>query len=55
MEQAQTQQNESQKPAGDSKRIRRKASIKTLPVMCSYLFIGLAYGMLMENAGFAWY
>ena len=55
MEQAQTQQNESQKPAGDSKRIRRKAFVKTLPVMCSYLFIGLAYGMLMENAGFAWY
>ena len=55
MEQAQTQQKESQKPGGESKRIRRKAFIKTLPVMCSYLFIGLAYGMLMENAGFAWY
>ena len=55
MEQAQTQQKEAQKPGGDSKRIRRKAFIKTLPVMCSYLFIGLAYGMLMENAGFAWY
>ena len=55
MEQAQTQQKESQKTAGASKRIRRKAFIKTLPVMCSDLFIGLAYGMLRENAGFAWY
>lgn len=55
MKQAQTQQKEAQNPGGDSKRIRRKAFVKTLPVMCSYLFIGLAYGMLMENAGFAWY
>ncbi len=55
MEQAQTQPNESQKPTEAIKSIRKKAFIKTLPVMCSYLFIGMAYGMLMENAGFAWY
>lgn len=23
--------------------------------MCSYLFIGMAYSMMMENAGFEWY
>ncbi len=57
MEQAQTQPQpkESQKPTESLKSIRKKAFIKTLPVMCSYLFIGMAYGMLMENAGFAWY
>ena len=23
--------------------------------MCSYVFVSMAYGMMMENAGFAWY
>ena len=23
--------------------------------MCSYIFVSMAYGMMMENAGFAWY
>ena len=23
--------------------------------MCSYLFVGMAYGILMEEAGFPWY
>ena len=23
--------------------------------MCSYLFVGMAYGMMMQEAGFAWY
>ena len=35
--------------------IRKEAFIKTIPIMCSYFFIGTAYGMMMENAGFAWY
>lgn len=35
--------------------IKKTAFIKTIPVMCSYLFMGTAYGMLMENAGFPWY
>ena len=51
----QAQPNKSQKSTEALKSIRKKAFIKTLPVMCSYLFIGMAYGMLMENAGFAWY
>ncbi len=33
----------------------KKALIKSLPILCSYLFIGMAYGMLMTSAGFAWY
>lgn len=29
--------------------------IKSLPVLCSYLFLGIAYGLLMEEAGLHWY
>lgn len=28
------------------------ALIKTIPVMCGYLFLGLAYGLLMQDAGY---
>lgn len=28
--------------------------IKSIPVLCSYIFLGLAYGILMEKAGFGW-
>lgn len=37
------------------KEVKKSAFIKTIPIMCSYFFIGTAYGMMMENAGFAWY
>ena len=33
----------------------RKAFIKSIPIMCSYLFLGTAYGIMMEEAGFHWY
>lgn len=29
--------------------------IKSLPVLCSYMFLGIAYGLLMEEAGLHWY
>ena len=29
--------------------------MKSIPIMCSYIFVSMAYGMMMENAGFAWY
>lgn len=38
-----------------NRKIKKKAFIKTIPIMCSYFFIGTAYGMMMENAGFEWY
>lgn len=38
-----------------NREIKKEAFIKTIPIMCSYFFIGTAYGMLMENAGFEWY
>ena len=33
----------------------RTAFIKSLPIMCSYLFVSMAYGIMMEENGFAWY
>lgn len=35
--------------------LRKNAFIKSLPILCSYLFVSMAYGMMMEEAGFAWY
>lgn len=32
----------------------KKGFIKSLPIFCSYLFLGMAYGMLMQEAGFNW-
>ena len=33
----------------------KKAFVKSIPIMCSYLFLGTAYGIMMEEAGFGWY
>ena len=35
--------------------IRKNAFLKSIPIMCSYIFVSMAYGIMMENAGFAWY
>ena len=37
------------------KEVLKYAFIKSLPVLCSYIFLGIAYGILMEEAGFSWY
>ena len=37
------------------KEIFKKAFVKSLPIMCSYLFVSMAYGIMMEEAGFGWY
>lgn len=29
--------------------------MKSLPIMCSYFFLGAAYGIMMEETGFPWY
>lgn len=31
------------------------AFVKSLPIMCSYIFLSVAYGILMQQAGFKWY
>ena len=33
----------------------KTAFIKSIPILCSYIFVGIAYGIMMENAGFKWY
>lgn len=33
----------------------KKAFVKSIPIMCSYLFVSMAYGIMMEEAGFKWY
>lgn len=33
----------------------KKAFVKSIPIMCSYLFVSMAYGIMMEEAGFHWY
>ena len=38
-----------------NKEVLKKAFIKSIPIMCSYLFVSMAYGMMMETAGFHWY
>ena len=35
--------------------IRKYAFIKSIPIMCSYIFASMAYGIMMEDAGFKWY
>ena len=29
--------------------------MKSIPILCSYLFVSMAYGILMEESGFPWY
>lgn len=29
--------------------------MRSLPILCSYIFLGAAYGILMQEAGYAWY
>lgn len=31
------------------------AFMKSIPILFSYIFLGMAYGILMEKAGFPWY
>ncbi len=35
--------------------MKKQAFIKSLPIMCSYIFVAMAYGIMMEESGFAWY
>lgn len=30
------------------------AWIKTVPVMCGYVFLGIAFGISLQEAGFSW-
>lgn len=37
------------------KQIFRYALVKATPILCSYLFVSMAYGILMAEAGFPWF
>lgn len=37
------------------KEVFKDSFIKSIPIMCSYFFVSMAYGIMMENAGFKWY
>lgn len=34
--------------------IRKNAFLKSIPIMCSYIFVSMAYGIMMGNAEFGW-
>ncbi len=33
----------------------RSAFVKSLPILCSYIFLGISYGLLMTDSGFDWF
>lgn len=33
----------------------KNAFVKSIPIFCSYVFVSMAYGMMMASAGFPWY
>ena len=37
------------------KQTLKNAFVKSIPIMCSYLFVSMAYGIMMEEAGFHWF
>lgn len=37
-----------------NKGILKYSFIKSIPVLCSYIFLGMAYGILMEKSGYGW-
>ena len=38
-----------------SSTILKTAFVKSIPIFCSYVFVSMAYGMMMASAGFPWY
>lgn len=33
----------------------KTAFVKSIPIFCNYVFVSMAYGMMMASAGFPWY
>lgn len=44
-----------EKKSFSEKEILKESFIRSLPILCSYMFLSLAYGMMMEEAGMKWY
>ena len=39
----------------NKRELARYSFMKSIPILCSYLFVSMAYGILMEESGFPWY
>ena len=39
----------------DDRQVFKEAFVRSIPVLCSYIFLGIAYGITMHSCGFAWY
>lgn len=37
------------------RKVIKEAFVHSIPIMCSYFFVSMAYGIMMEEAGFPWY
>ena len=36
----------------NKRELARYSFMKSIPILCSYLFVGMAYGILMEESAF---
>lgn len=39
----------------DRKKVIQYGFKQSIPILCSYLFVSMAYGIMMQEAGFAWF
>ena len=37
------------------KNVKKIAFVKSIPILCSYFFVSIAYGIMMQNSGFSWF
>lgn len=35
--------------------VKKIAFVKSIPILCSYFFVSIAYGIMMQNSGFSWF
>lgn len=35
--------------------VKKIAFVKSIPILCSYFFVSMAYGIMMQNSGFSWF
>ena len=40
---------------GTREQILREGFVKSLPIFCSYIFLGIAYRILFQETGLPWY
>lgn len=35
--------------------VKKIAFVKSIPILCGYFFVSIAYGIMMQNSGFSWF